>query len=131
MNESWAKCPLCGAGIKRFCLKYGKPFPCPECKELLFVPLHTGVFAIVGGLTAGFLVYALGARGAWLVVITCLLIVPGLMAFSGLWTLVVPPSLKAFDSDPDHNHLMRDLPDLGRGEISGGHTKEEKTTHTN
>jgi hypothetical protein len=134
MKEFWAKCPLCGAGIKRVLLKYGKPFPCPECKRLLFAPLHAGAFAIVGGLAAGLLVYALGARGWWLVVITCLLIVPGLMVFSGLWTLFVPPSLRPFTSDPDHNPnglVRHDLPDRERDETAGGHTEEEQTARTN
>jgi hypothetical protein len=130
----WAKCPMCGAGIERLLLKYGKPFPCPECKELLFVPLHAGIFAIVGGLVSGSLAYAFGARGTLLVVITCLLVLPGLMVFSGLWTLFVPPTLRPFNGDPDHKPNQDSSPDFpaeGRGQTSGGHAKDGQTRHTN
>jgi hypothetical protein len=100
MKGAWAKCPLCGAGIKRSCLKYGKPFPCPECQRLLVAPLHPGMAALVGGTALGLFAYALGARGTWLVVATCLLVLPGLMACAFLWTLFVPPSLRPSNSDP-------------------------------
>jgi hypothetical protein len=99
MKNAWAECPLCGAGIKRACLKYGKPFPCPECRQLLVAPDLTVPYALVGGVGSCLLAYAFGARGAWLLVITCLLLVPGLFVCAFLWPLFVPPSLKPFSSD--------------------------------
>lgn len=100
MKGAWAKCPVCGAGVKRACLKFGKPFPCPACKQLLVAPLYPGPAALVGGAAFGLLAYAFGARGAWLVLATCLLVLPGLMVCAALWTLFVPPALKPFSSDP-------------------------------
>jgi hypothetical protein len=134
MKSAWAECPVCGAGIERVLLKYGKPFPCPACKKPLFVLLHAGVFAIVGGLASGFLAYAFGARGAWLVVITCLLVLPGLMLFSGLWTLLVRPTLKPFNSNPDQKPNYDsglDFPAQDIGETYGAHAKDGQTRQTN
>lgn len=134
MKRAWAKCPVCGAGIGRVLLKYGKPFPCPECKEPLFVPLHAGVFAIVGGLLSGLLVYAFGARGAWLVVITGLLVLPGLMVLSGLRTLFVRPTLRPFNTGPNYKPNYDsglDPPAQHRGGISGRHAKDAQARRTN
>ena len=100
MKNPWAKCPLCGGGIKRACLKFGKPFPCPACKQLLVAPVYTGAYAVAGSIGSCLLAYAFGLRGAWLVVATCLLLLPGLFVSGFLWTLFVPPSLKPFSKDP-------------------------------
>lgn len=98
VRNTWAECPLCGAGIKRACLKYGKPFPCPECQRLLVAPLHTVPAALIGGAASGSLAYMFGARGLWLVLITWALLIPGLFACAFFWTLFVPPSLKPLTS---------------------------------
>jgi hypothetical protein len=111
MKGAWAKCPLCGAGIKRSCLRYDKPFPCPECRQLLVAPVYTVAYALAGGVGSCLLAYAFGARGAWLLVATCLLLLPGLFVCGFLWTLFVPPSLRPFNSKPSRQVAHDAIPD--------------------
>jgi hypothetical protein len=130
VRNTWTNCPLCGAGIKRACLKYGKPFPCPACRRSLVAPLHPGMAALVGGAAFGLLAYALGARGTWLVVATCLLLLPGLMASAFVWTLFVPPSLRPLSSDSvaQAPRQATDYSEGDGGETTASHMQNRQTT---